>query len=284
MWTVAENPIKSLFYQVDCDFEKNLLSYLNIFDILSLLCATGATLSKAQYTKYMQVTRFIFPDDQWCERMKAISCMPILMGKDLQLIQRAVTNPSFYRYLVLRRLTILCVIASEPIIAPPPKCMHVSPFHFRKSEINPFIYVPISEGQKVSCGRRKNCANCQEHVQTSIDVQEQSSRVRVLVKTTFCLGWNTVLPAQMMENHIRMTIALEKIDRIKMIGEPAELLPYIVMTNNNQMVATAKKRQASAAKMRNSGEGKAMFEIPFKLESGNDVKVVAKDRWLWVMF
>lgn len=281
MWTVTENPIKSLFHQVDRDFEKNLLGYLNIFDILSLLCATGATLSKAQYTKYMQVTRFIFPDDQWCERMKAIGCTPILMGKDLQLIQRAVTDPSFYRYLVLRRLTILCIIASEPIIPPLPKCMHVSPFHFRKSEINPFIYVPISEGQKVSYGRRKNCTNCQEYVQTSIDIQEQSSRVRVLVKTAFCLGWNTVIPAQMMENHIRMTITLEEIDRARLTSKPVGLLSYIVMTSGNRIVATAKRRQALATKMRSSGEGKVMFEIPFKLESGNDAKAVTK---LWVMF
>ena len=64
MWTVTKNPIKSLFHQVNRDFEKNLLGYLNIFNILLLLYATGAALSKAQYTKYMQVTRFIFPDNQ----------------------------------------------------------------------------------------------------------------------------------------------------------------------------------------------------------------------------
>ena len=121
-------------------------------------------------------------------------------------------------------------------------------------------------------------------MQTSIDIQEQSSRVCVLVKTAFCLGWNTVIPAQMMENHIRMTIALEDIDRVKLIGKPTGLLPYIVMTSSNRMVVTAKRLQALAAKIRSSGEGKVMFEIPFKPESRNGVKAVTKDRWLWVMF
>ena len=74
--------------------------------------------------------------------MKAISCIPIFMGKDLQLIQKAVTDLLFYQYLVLKRLTILCIIVFKLIISPPPKCMHMSPFHFRKSEINPFIYIP----------------------------------------------------------------------------------------------------------------------------------------------
>ncbi|OCK73851.1 hypothetical protein K432DRAFT_398562 [Lepidopterella palustris CBS 459.81] len=283
MWTIAENPIKSLFYKVDRDFEKDLLSYLNIYDILSLLCATGAILSKSQHTKYMQVIRYIFPDDQWCERMQAIGCTPILTGKDLQLIQRAVTDPSFYRYLVGKRLTILCVIASEPIIVPPPKCMHVSPFYFRKSEINPFVCVPMSEGQRFFCSRRKSCANCQEHVQTSTDIQEQNSRVRVLVKTAFCLGWNTVTPAQIIENRVRMTIAMEQNDRIRLIGESARMLPYIAVMRSNEMVATATRRQALTAQTRSS-RGKAIFEIPFHSEPSKDAKTVARDRWLWLVF
>jgi hypothetical protein len=85
---------------------------------------------------------------------------------------------------------------------------------------------------------------------------------------------------QIMENYIKMTIALEKIDRIKLIGKPARLLPYIVMTNSNQMVATAKKQQALATKIRSNSKSKVMFKIPFKLESGNNVKVIMKDRWL----
>ena len=84
--------------------------------------------------------------------------------------------------------------------------------------------------------------------------------------------------AQIIENYIKIIIALEKINRIKLIGKPVELLLYIIMTNNNQIVTTAKKRQASAVKIRNSSKGKAMFEIPFKLKSSNDVKVVVKDR------
>jgi hypothetical protein len=46
------------------------------------------------------------------------------------------------------------------------------------------------------------------------------------------------------------------------------------------MVATAKKQQALATKIRSNSKSKVMFKIPFKLESGNNVKVIMKDRWL----
>ena len=79
-------------------------------------------------------------------------------------------------------------------------------------------------------------------MQISIDIQEQSSRVRVLVKTIFCLGWNTVILAQIMENYIRITITLEEIDRARLTSKPVGLLLYIIMTSGNWIVATAKRR------------------------------------------
>ena len=86
------------------------------------------------------------------------------------------------------------------------------------------------------------------------------------------------MPAQIMENHIRMKIALDEINRIKLISEPVVLLLYIIMTNSSQIVAAAKRLQALAVKMRSNGEGKAMFEISFKLESSNDIKAIIKDK------
>ena len=46
------------------------------------------------------------------------------------------------------------------------------------------------------------------------------------------------------------------------------------------MVATTKRRQALAAKIKSSGKSKVIFKIPFKLESGNNLKAITKDRWL----
>ena len=46
------------------------------------------------------------------------------------------------------------------------------------------------------------------------------------------------------------------------------------------MVATTKRRQALAAKIRSSSKGKVIFKIPFKLESGNNIKAITKNRWL----
>src|SRR6266702_8688214 len=109
----------------------------------------------------MQVTRFIFLNNQWRKRIKAISCILILIGKDLQLIQKAVIDLLFYQYLILKRLIIFCIIIFELIIPTLPKYIYISPFHFQKSKINPFIYIPILKSQKISYNKRKNCTNCQ---------------------------------------------------------------------------------------------------------------------------
>ena len=50
------------------------------------------------------------------------------------------------------------------------------------------------------------------------------------------------------------------------------------------MVTTAKKQQALVEKIRSSSKSKAIFEIPFKLKSSNNIKVIVKNRWLQVMF
>ena len=81
-----------------------------------------------------------------------------------------------------------------------------------------------------------------------------------------------------------MKIALNEINRIKLIGEPAIFLPYIVITNSNQIVAAAKRLQALAIKIRNNNKGKAIFKILFKLKSSNNIKAITKDKCLWVIF
>ena len=73
---------------------------------------------------------------------------------------------------------------------------------------------------------------------------------------------------------------LEEINRVKLISKPVGLLLYIIITSSNRIVATAKRRQALAIKIRSSSKGKVIFKIPFKLESGNNIKAVTKDRWL----
>jgi len=75
-----------------------------------------------------------------------------------------------------------------------------------------------------------------------------------------------------------MTIALEEINRVKLISKPVGLLPYIIITSSNRIVATAKRQQALATKIKSISKGKIMFKIPFKLESGNNVKAIIKDR------
>ena len=42
-----------------------------------------------------------------------------------------------------------------------------------------------------------------------------------------------------MENYIKIIIALEEIDRVKLISEPVRLLLYIIITNGNKIVAIA---------------------------------------------
>ena len=41
------------------------------------------------------------------------------------------------------------------------------------------------------------------------------------------------MPAQIIENYIRITIVLEEIDKVKLISKPIGLLLYIIIINSN---------------------------------------------------